>query len=147
MTFTPSSSLFYVAMYYHLLYCFLLICSFILSSNLLPLPLFTPHLASGVSWLFMWYFYHGIVLGSDFPLLMLVLDYPFINQILYFLSFSYLPICSCDCSHVRISSVMERISPKLHWLPHSSPSQPLASILLADTMLLRLSPPTPLPFI
>jgi hypothetical protein len=62
----------------------------------------------------------------------------------YFLSF--LPLCSCECS-VRISSVTECICPKLHWLPHSPPSQPLATTRLADTILLRLFTTHTLPYI
>ena len=38
---------------------------------------------------------------------------------------------------IRISFIMERLSPKLHWLPCSPSSQPLGSTLLAGTTLLR----------
>ena len=37
---------------------------------------------------------------SHSPSCCFVLDYPFIDQILHFLSFSFLPLCSCDCSPV-----------------------------------------------
>jgi hypothetical protein len=42
---------------------------------------------------------------------------------------------------------MERLSPNLHWLPYSPPSQPLATTLLADTTLLRLFTAHTLPYI
>jgi len=78
-----------------------------------------------------------------FPFYCFVLDYPFINQILHFF-----PFLSSHFAHVnvlkfltitpiRFSSITECLS-KLHWLPRSLLSQPLASTLLAEITLLRL---------
>ena len=78
------------------------------------------------------------------PFCCLVLDYLFINHTLHFLSFSFLPFFSCDCSPMshyntdKILFITEHLSPKWHWQSHSPPPQTLVSTLLADTTLLRL---------
>lgn len=72
-----------------------------------------------------------------------VLDYVFINQILHFLSF---PSLCLTVTPVRISSITERLSLYLHWLPRSPPFQTVASTLLAGTTLQRdFPPPTLIP--
>jgi len=61
--------------------------------------------------------------------------------------FAHVSVLLClAITPVRISSITEHLSPKLHRLPHSPPSQPLASTLLADTMLLRLFTAHTLPY-
>jgi hypothetical protein len=75
-------------------YLFVL-CSSLLSTSSVTLMLaLSSVIESGVSWLCMWYFYHAVVLGYDFPLLLFFLDYMFINQVLSF----PLPLCCCECS-------------------------------------------------
>jgi len=83
-------------------------------------------------------------LGYDYPpIIVLFWIYLFINHTLYFLFFFFLSLGHVDVllflttTPVRNSFLTERLPSKLCWLPHSAPSQPLASTLLAGSMLLR----------
>jgi hypothetical protein len=61
-----------------------------------------------------------------------------------FFSFSFLPLCSCECSPVARYHTCQNFfyhgtsHPKLHRLPCSLLSQPLASTPLAEITLLRI---------
>jgi hypothetical protein len=76
------------------------------------------------------------------PAIFLFWIYLLINHTLHFLFFLFLSLGHVDAllglasTPVRNSSLTECLSPKLHWLPHSPPSQPIASTILAGTMLL-----------
>jgi hypothetical protein len=114
--------------YYHLLYWFLLILCLIL--HLLPLSLVPPlysTIESSVSWPCRWCFYYAMALAHNFPFLWFVLDYPFIAQILSLLPPTLLMwVFSCvSLSHRLEFLLLNSFSLKLHWPPHSPPSNHL----------------------
>jgi hypothetical protein len=88
---------------------------------------FIPQLCSFISLLCTWYFYYGVALGCDFYPSSVVLFwiYLFINHIFHFVScpfshFACVDVLLCvTTAPVGISSLMEHLSPKLHWLLHS----------------------------
>jgi len=103
--------------YFFVLFCYLL-------------PFVVLVFMSGVSWLCTWYFYHGTALGYNVPSYRFVLDYPFINKILFFPSFHFAHVSVLLCltiTPVRSPFIMEHLSLslKLHWPPHSPPSKHL----------------------
>ena len=136
MIFTPSSflfTLFYFAIHCHLQYSFLLICSSLLSTSSLTLLLAFPPLLSSV--------YPGSARGictvqlcwaATSPSYCFVLDYMFMNQVLSF----PLPLCYCECSASLYHTGQNSCYPGA--LTTTLPStQPLATTVLADTILLR----------
>jgi hypothetical protein len=141
----------YFSIYSHILYWFFLTFSlfFVLvfwsPSSVTSYMLFTPQFSPGVCWLSTWYFYHGVELLCDFPPSVV---FWIIYLLIKYCTFLPLPFPSSDFAHlnvllcititpIRISFIMEHLYPKLQWLPHSPPSQPLGSTLLAGTTLLR----------
>ena len=111
-TFTPPPTFpynyFYHSIYHWILFWFLLICSSFYFSNLLPLSLCPCLYAIIGSWclpalhmVFLPWSRAGLRL---FPSYCFVLVFQFINQILHSLSFSFLPLCSCECTPVSDKS-------------------------------------------
>jgi len=125
---------------------------FVLVFNLLPLPLvpalYSPT-ESGVCWL------HVIFLPCKSAGLQLppsccfVLDYPFINQILFFLPPTVLMwVFACVSLSLWLEFLLSwSVSVQLQWLVHSPPSPRIATTLLADNTLLWLFTSHTLPYI
>jgi hypothetical protein len=130
--------------------CFYLF--FVLVFYLLPLslvPAFHSTSESGVYRLCMWYFYDAIAMGYNFPPSIVLFQ---ITCLLskYFLSF--LPLCYCECSPVSCHHTNQIPSITVHFslaaLTTICPCiQPLATTLLADTILLRIFTTYTLPYI
>jgi len=129
------------SVYCHILYCFYLsvLCSGLLISfvfQAVPVLYFTIVFLClpGVHVSFLPLSSVGLRFPPPIDLYFIFL---FINHILLFPSF--LPLFSCLCLATApgtISSLVERLPSKLHWLLHSLASQPVASTRLADTTLL-----------
>ena len=115
--------------------------------SLVPALFSTIH--SGVSRICTWYFYHAIALCYDFPLLLIFLDYLFCNQIFTFLPANLILWCSTLSQSQRLEFFPSQpsisrslfLSLCLASLTTTLPSkQPLATIPLTDTTLMRLFP-------
>jgi hypothetical protein len=129
MTFTPSS--FWFILLFFTICCtdfyFFVLC---LILPLIPLSLVPPlysTIVSGVPRPCRWCFYYAMALGYNFPVLCFVLDYPFSAQILSFLPPTVLIwVFSCVSLSNRLEFLLSRsFSLKLHWPPHSPPSNHL----------------------
>ena len=127
------------AIYYYLLYWVLLICSSLLSTSscICPCPLLHY-------WMWCILALHMVFLPCNSaglwlpPSYCFVLDYSFINQNCLYFHFAYVSVLLClTLTPVRIHSIMEHLSlTTLTTMLHSI--QPLATTLLADTILLKL---------
>jgi hypothetical protein len=105
-------------------YLFFILCSSaLISFSVTSYLSFTPHFSPGVCCLCTWHFYHWVELDNVFPppvvfwIICLLIKYctfsPFPSS-----NFAHVSILLCiTIRPVRLSSIMECLSPKLHWLP------------------------------